>query len=248
MRLVFALISLASVSSLLSADRIEDLTRIHLEAIGGMERIQALKSLRATGEVIAGGKQLRFVMTASRPNLVRLETEGAGRTLVQGTDGVEPPWEYDTGTWPPKSRPMADTVAKTFVADAEFDDPFVTAETRGYTLEAAGELESDGKKLHRVLVTHKLLDTYSLLLDDETFFVVARVEQRTSTGGRTLHVVTHYDDFRPVDGVLMAHKITVAVEGKATQQTKILRIEGNPEIRPEVFRRPDVNVPGLQKP
>lgn len=239
-RYPFALLTCLALAcgAIARADQADVLARIHIEAIGGMDRIKALRTLRATGQVVAAGKQVRFSMVAARPAKVRLETESGGRTLVQATDGVEPAWEFDTGTWPPQYRAMSDATARVFTADAEYDDPLVAGAARGYTFDYAGELMVDGRKLHRVLVTRKLADTFSLLVDDETYFIVMRVEHRTSTGGRKLQVVTHYEDFRPVGGVLLPHQITLAVDGRVSQQTKILRIEANPEVRDELFRRP----------
>ncbi len=241
----FLVFGLAAVAR---ADRAADLARIHLEAIGGKERVAALSAMRATGQAIAGGKLVRFTMLAVRPDRLRLETENGARTLVQGTDGVEPPWEFDTGTWPPKYREMAESSARVFAVDAEFDDPLVAGEARGYTLEYAGEVEVGKRKLLRVLVTRKLRETFSVLLDDETYFIVMRVDHRTSPAGRNLQVVTHFDDFRPVAGVLLAHRITVAVDGQPSQQTKIVHIEANPEFKPDVFSRPKVAVTVEAKP
>lgn len=226
------------------ADRASDLARIHLEAIGGRERVAALTALRATGQVTAGKRQVRFTLVAARPDRVRLETEAGVRMLVQGYDGAEPPWEFDTGTWPPKYRDMAESVAKTFVADAEFDDPLIAGEARGYTFDYAGEVETEKRKLLRLLVTRKFTDTFSLLLDPQTFFIVMRAEDRTTAAGRKTQVVTYYDDFRPVGGVLLPHKITVTTEGRIMQETKILRIEANPTLNEDTFSRPKVVLPG----
>lgn len=232
----------------LRADRADDLARIHTEAIGGPSRIAALAALRATGHVTVGGKQVRFTMTAARPAKVRLETEANGRTLVQATDGIEPAWESDSGAGPAHSRVMAEASAKTFMADAEFDDPLVAGASRGYVLDYAGELMVEGRKLHRVLVTRKMTETFSVLVDDETYFIVMRVEHRTSAGGRKLQIVTHYEDFRPVEGVLLPHQVTVATDGKATQQTKITRIEANPRLQDTLFIRPIVAAPAARDP
>ena len=248
MRFVCVLCLLMSLASVVRADRVAELALIHAEAIGGMKRIAALKALRATGHVVNAGNQVRFTLLAARPASVRIETERGGRTLVQATDGVEPPWEFDTGKWPPQYQPMNASVAKTFQGDAEFDDPLVAADSRGFTLEYAGEMVVDGRKLLRVLVTRRLTETFSVLLDDETFFIVMRVEHRDSAGGRRLQLVTHYDDFRPVEGVLLPHTITMAIDGRATQQTKISRIEANPEIGQEAFARPKVSVPNVRSP
>ncbi len=230
------------------ADKIEELTAIHLEAIGGRERVEALAALRATGVVIAGGRQMEFTLVAARPDRIRLETQQGGRTLVQGSDGREAPWEFDTGSWPPRYRDMAAATARTFVADAEFDDPLVTGANRGFTLEYGGEVQSDGRTLHRILVTRRLVDTYSVFLDADTFLIVRRVEPRKNTLGSAVQVVTHFADYRPVAGVLVAHRISVVVDGQTTQQTTIDAIVPNPATDAETFSRPRaVSVPQKKK-
>ncbi len=220
------------------ADRAEDLVRIHTEAIGGKDRIAALAAVRATGQVIAGGKAMRFTMIAARPDQVRVETESAGRTLVQASDGKNPPWEFDTGHWPPQYHDMTTTVAKTFADDAEFDDPLVAGSARGFSVDYAGEVESDGKKMLRLLVTHRLTESFSVLLDPDTYFIVKRVEQRKGALGETVQVVTYYADFRPVEGVLLPHRIALVTDGRIVQQTQIDSIEANPEISADTFTRP----------
>jgi len=220
------------------ADRAGEIAAIHVEATGGQARIEALAALRATGHVVTGGKRVRFVLIAARPNRIRLETEAEGRTLVQVSDGVSPPWEYDTGQWPPKHRAMAPHVAKTFSADAEFDNPLIAGKARGFVLDFAGELEVDGRKLLRLLVTRRLTESSHLLLDAETYLIVLRTETRTSAVGRPLQIVTRYDDFRPVQGVLLPYEVTVEVDGRVSQRTKIDTIDANPEISPATFARP----------
>ena len=215
-----------------------DVARIHVEAIGGRQRIDALRALRATGMVNAGGKRVRFLLLAARPDRVRIETEGNGRTLTQGWDGKAPPWELDTGASPARSREMAEAPAKTFQADAEFDDPLIAGAERGYTFDYVGKTEVGGRSLLRVMVTHKLKETFAVYLDAETYFIVLRVEERTSPGGRRVPVVTRYDDFRPVEGVLLPHEVTMSIDGKFVQQTKIETIDGNPRITDEMFMRP----------
>lgn len=229
------------------ADQAADIARIHLEAIGGRERIAALVGLRVAGFVVVGDKQrVRFTMLAARPDRVRLETESAGRTLVNASDGVEPPWEFDTGTWPPRYRAMNESAARAFTADAEFDDPLVAGPARGFALDYGGEVEVEGRKLLRVLVTKNLTETFSVLVDEETYFIVMRVEARTSAGGQQRHIITHYDDFRPVEGVLLPHRVTLKVDGRVQQEMTMERIEANPELTEETFTRPKVAVPDVK--
>jgi hypothetical protein len=220
------------------ADQAADIAQIHLEAIGGRRRIVALSALRMSGLVVLGEKRVRFTLIAARPNRVRLETGGNGRTLVNASDGEEPAWEFDTGTWPPRYRTMSEAAAKAFTADAEFDDPLVAGPARGFTLEYAGEADIDGRKLLRILVTRNLADTFTLLLDEQTYFIVLRVEHRTTAGGRKRQIITRYDDFRPVEGVLLPYRVTLMTDGRVEQQMIMEKIETHPDVAPETFTRP----------
>jgi hypothetical protein len=226
--------------SVARADQAADIAQIHLEAIGGRARMAALHGLRMSGVVLVGEKRLRFTMIAARPDRVRLETENNGRTLVDASDGVEPAWEFDTGNWPPRYHEMNTAAAKSFTADAEFDDPLIAGPARGFALDYAGETEVDGQKYLRVLVTKNLVETFSLLIDEETYFIVMRVEERTTTAGRRRKIVTRYDDFRPVEGVLLPHRVTLLTDGQVEQQMIMEKIETNPELTPETFTRPKV--------
>jgi hypothetical protein len=133
---------------------------------------------------------------------------------------------------------MAAGAARTFMSDAEFDDPLIAPASRGYALDFAGEFEAEGRRTLRILVTRRMVETTALLVDDETALILMRVEQRESAGGRNLRVTTHYADYRPVEGVLLPFIITLSIDGTVTQQTKILRIEANPTIGETTFTRP----------
>lgn len=219
-------------------DRADNLARIHLEALGGRERVEALKAVRATGHVVSNGKRVDFYMIAARPAKLRLEIDAGGRTQVQGYNGEDEPWEFDTGTWPPRYVAMPAGAARTFASDAEFDDPLVAGAARGYTLEYAGEVEGEGGKFLRILVTRNLTETYSLLLDPQTFLIAVRVENRMTVAGRPYQVLTRFEDYRPVDGVLLAHRVTVVTDGRVLHQSVIESIQANPEYSKGTFSRP----------
>lgn len=210
----------------------------HREAIGGAAHLAALRSLRAEGTVQAGGAVVRFQFFAARPAAARVETERAGRTLVQATDGTEPPWEFDTGQWPPRYQAMAPTAARVFAADAEFDNPLLAAPDRGYVLEDGGEVQAEGRRWRRILATRRLVETSFLLLDPETAWLALRLEEREGPGGRKVRILTRYEDPRPVAGVLLPHRVVQLVNGVVRQTTVITRMEANPDLEPGLFTRP----------
>ncbi len=220
------------------ADLAADIAAIHVEAMGGRARIEALTAMCAAGEVTVAGKTVRFTLLAARPDRVRLETTTGGRTLVQGSDGVAAAWEGEVSAATPQVRKMAEGTARTFTADAEFDDPLVAGAARGYGFDFGGETVVEGRKSFRVLVTRRLTETFTLLVDASTYLIVGRQEMRETATGRRVPVLTRYGDFRPVDGVLLPHQLAVTVDGRETQATRIDRIEANPAVAAEGFSRP----------
>ncbi len=237
---IFVLLGLGSVlAAALVAGPADDMARIHAEAIGGPRRIEALRALRAIGTVTTGGQTVRFRMVAARPNRVRLETEGGGRSLIQAYDGTNPPWEIDTAAWPPTHRLMRDGSASLFTADAEFDDPLIDSEARGYQLDLAGETTVDDRRVAKILVTRNGGAPFFLMVDVETYFIVLRIDPRRQASGREADVVTRYDRFRPVNGVLLPHLIEVSLDGRLVQKTMIESMEANPKLDESVFRRPE---------
>jgi hypothetical protein len=113
------------------ADRAAEIVDIHVEAVGGRKRIEAIASLRVSGQLVTPRDSARFVMTAARPDRVRMEMHYETGTLIQVSDGVHPPWELDLGKSPPRHATMSAETAKTFLSDAEFDDPLVAGAERG---------------------------------------------------------------------------------------------------------------------
>lgn len=232
----FALASLSLAAT--PAERAADIARIHVEAMGGASRVAALKAFSAQGSVVAGGETARFTLTAARPNRLRLEVRTPTRTLVQATDGAAPPWQSDSTQADGAPSPMPPDLAKTFLADAQFDDPLVTGNAPGNRIEFAGEADVEGRKLLRLLVTRDLNHAFHLLVDPQTYFIVMRVDRPVGADGRRGSIITSYGDFRPVAGVIVAHRIRVLVDGRLAQDAQLETIEANPRLPSDHFRAP----------
>ncbi len=221
----------------LRADRADDIARIHIEAIGGRMRINLTTTLAATGRVEIDGREMNFRLLAARPNRLRMETEFAGRRLVQGTDGDNPPWQYNPDDQPVVVTRLTGQQARDFAADAEFDDPLVDYAERGYVLDYAGEAMVDDRKVFKLLVTRRLVDSYFLLVDAETYFITRRVTPQVR-GGLEVVRETIYDDFRPVGGVIMPHRITVKLGDRLLHDTIMVTVTPNIRVLAGSFAPP----------
>lgn len=212
-----------------------------MEAIGGRQRLLALKALRATGVTKIQGEELHFTMWAARPDLIRTETTSKGRVLTQGYDGVNPPWVLDSKTG--LVREMGAVAARAFAADVDFDDPLVLRGGRQISLDYAGETEIDGKPVFKLLVTENFTVTFSLYMDRSTYFIIRRDMVKPGVNGPET-VVTEYGDFSPVNGVMLPYRLVEKVGGAVRYETVMEHIEANPPLMPGLFSRP----PAAAKP
>lgn len=211
---------------------------IHTAAIGGRERIAALKAFKASGHVTVEGKDVPFTVIAARPNRLRMQYEFEDGKLDQGTDGSNPPWEHDGRTHPPRNRLMSAADAEAFLASADFDDPLLAATEHGDAIEYAGNTTVSGRPMIRLLITQHLTKGFFLLLDAETYLIASRVDPRPAAGNDRMEVVTEYRDYRPVGGVLAAFTVNVWTNGRLSERATLIRAEANPTLPAGIFSAP----------
>lgn len=227
------------LTAVASADTADDIARIHTEAIGGRKRMNQLTTLQASGRVAIDGRELTFRLIAARPNRLRMESMSGGRRIIQATDGVTPPWQQLPDANPPVVTELKGEEAREFAADAEFDDPLIDHAARGYALDYAGETTIDGRRLLKLLVTRRLVDSYLLFVDAETYFIV-RKEGTRIRNGTEVKVVTTYGDFRPVGGVILPHRFVASTEERVLHETVLESVTPNVPVPPGSFERPIV--------
>jgi hypothetical protein len=96
---------------------VDEVIAKNVEARGGLAKIEAIKSLRATGKVVLGGGQFSieagFGLLQKRPGMMRSETTIQGLTAVEAFDGQE--GSYQVERVQTLRRELAD-VAKEFDA------------------------------------------------------------------------------------------------------------------------------------
>jgi hypothetical protein len=100
-----ALAALVAVPA--SAQTLDEVLAKNLKAKGGLDKIKAVQTIRATGTMTVGpGMEAPFVLEEKRPNMMRLEFTLQGMTGVQAYDG-KVGWQLMPfqGRWTPNRSP-----------------------------------------------------------------------------------------------------------------------------------------------
>jgi len=219
------------------ADSADDVARIHIEAIGGKLRMNLLRTLQAAGGVNMEGPGRTFRPRAERRNRLRMEKRSGSRRIIQAPDGVSAPWQLDPDAKPGRVTQLEGEEAREFASDAEFDDPLVDYAARGYSIDYAGETQVGDRRAIKLLVTRRLVDSFQLMVDAETYFILQKVSVRVRQGRQVKMEIT-YDDHRPVAGIIIPHRYFTYADGRLLHETILESVEANAAVPEDSFTRP----------
>ena len=152
-RITFLLVIFASFALPVSAQSVDEIVGRYLKTIGGMEKIQAVQTLRRTGKYIGGGGfEAVITQENKRGNSVREEFSLQGMTAINAYDG-KTGWKIEP--WNGKKDPEAlgEEEMKSIVANADFDGPLVNYKPKGNKVEFIGMDRFEGTDTFKLKIT-----------------------------------------------------------------------------------------------
>lgn len=222
----------------LSAQTADEIVAKYLKTVGGMEKIQAVKSLRRTGKFMGGGGFEAVVMQENkRPNMVRREFRIQGMTGVSAYDG-KTGWQIQP--WGGKKDPEAlgEEEMKQILDDADFDGPLVNPQRKGNTMEYVGTEPVEGTDALKLKVTLANGEVRYYFMDTD-YYVPIKIETKRMIRGAEQEFETILGDYKEVAGWYLP--FTVASGPKGSQemsQVHFETIEPNVQIDDTQFHMP----------
>ncbi|MCG8604780.1 hypothetical protein MJD09_07260 [bacterium] len=208
----------------------------HIEALGGMEKLKAVQSIKLTGKYITSGQERTFIIYKSRPNFFRFEVIVDGNKLIRAYDGSKA-WEfYEPRS--PEAREIEDLRTKSFVErNADFDGALIDYQEKGHTIELAGKKVIDGTETYGLKVTNRAGTVENWYLDSSNFTLLKRTRKLPhpyDSNEEDITQVFFYMDHRPVDGMLIPHYIE-REDMQFVWEHEIQNVEINPQIDKGLF-------------
>lgn len=215
----------------------DELVAKNLEAVGGLDKLHAVKSSIAKGKVLAQGMELPFEMKQMRPNLMRLDVTVMGMAMVQVYDG-ENGWSINPMSGSQDPQPMSDLENKSFKLQANLDGLLAEYKDRGFTVKYVGEADVQGTPAYQLaLDTHDgiVLDLYL----DKDYFLVIKQTTTITEDEKEIASDTFMSDFQEVDGLIMPFSIETKMGENTVNQIVLESVDLNAEIDPSIFVKPE---------
>jgi hypothetical protein len=217
----------------------DELVAKNIEAKGGMEKIKALKTMRVTGKLDAGGG---FTGTVSqenkRPNLLREMFTLQGMTQVQAYDGSTG-WEIRPFGGRKDPQFIGEDDMRDLLIDADFDGPLVDYKEKGNKIEYLGHDVVDGDDALRLKVTLKNGDIIYYYLDPDTFLEI-RTERQEFVRGAVRENAAELGSYKPIAGVMFPFSISTGPKDDPSswQNITLQKVEVNVSLEDSDFTVP----------
>jgi hypothetical protein len=226
-----------------------DIVERHIQARGGREKIAAIQSIRATGEMHRFGMVYDLVVLQKRPNYALVNYSGENEHLmripekfdIQIISDGQDTWQL-VDTFDGKGavvRPIFFPWVRIPVQrDTDISGPLFNYADAGHRIDHAGLEEIEGSLCYRLSVGYKSGETEEWLIDGSTYDLRKRIIPFVNQmSGAKSSVSIYYYDYRVVDGIRFSHAMLID-SGPSTIERIFHEIEVNVELSDELFRKP----------
>ena len=207
----------------------------HLEALGGAEGLQGVKSLKITGVFNFNGIDSPFTLYKQRPNLYRMEVETSRGTSITAFDGSEG-WTNATRSGEVEAMD-ADRAARLLEEEADFDGPLLGAAEKGHGVELIGVETVDAGEAYHLRLTLKSGRVQEWWVSASDFTVAQKITTAVHRRAGEYQRIWYLMEYQRTEGALLPHYLEQEDRQHVRART-VEEVEVNPEIDPALFQRP----------
>jgi hypothetical protein len=242
-RFLLGIIGLALFAMPVSAQTAEEIVANYIKTVGGMDKIQAVKTLRRMGKYSEGGGfEAAILEENTRQGRVRQEFSIQGLTGIVAYDG-KTGWKIQPWQGKKDPEPLGEEEMKQILEDSDFDGPLVNYQQKGNKIEFVGMDQVEGTDTYKLKVTLASGDVRYYYMDTD-YFVPIKIDTKRMVRGAEREYETTLGDYKEVAGWYLPYSVEVNVKGSQNKQkTTYEKIEANVPIADNRFVRP---VPGAQ--
>lgn len=235
---IIAIACVLFISVSASAQTADEILAKYFQKIGGLEKLQAVKSMRTTAKFLGGGGfEAVIVSESKRPNFVRQDFMLQGFAAINAYDG-KVGWKINPFGGKKDPEALSEDEMKQIIEDSDFDGPLVDYKAKGNKVEYVGKEDFEGDEVYKLKVTlaNGTVKHYFMDID---YYVPLKIETRQINRGTEFESETIFGDYKEVGGIYWAHSMESGAKGSSNKSTVIIeKVELNIPIDDARFAMP----------
>ncbi|MFQ5627546.1 MAG: outer membrane lipoprotein-sorting protein [bacterium] len=222
------------------AQSVDKIIEKHIAALGGKEKMKAIKSVKYSGKmaITAMGFEADITRQSKRPYFLRMDITMQGQNIVQAYDG-KTAWQINPMTGNMEPQEMPETQAKSMVQQSDMDGEFVDYKKKGHQFELIGKEDLEGTEVYKIKCTPNTGDMFFSFIDSEHYLELKRVTRTKGPGGNEIESEVLMSDYKPVAGLMTPHSITLKNPMQGEIEISFTNIEVNIDIDDSLFSMPE---------
>lgn len=223
---------LAITANLTNAQSLDEIVTKHIDAIGGLDNWNKLKSLSMECTMKAQGTDIKFTIYQIDKKCIRQDINVGGMTgysIIKTNEG----WNY--APWMGQTKPEAMTTDDVKNAQDELyiQDEFITYKELGKKIEYFGKDDVDGTECHKIKMTNKDGKETTFYIDPSTYYVIKETDKMMADG-KEVENSTFLSDYKKLNEGIVYPMSIASGWGEMT----ITKLEINPKIDEALFASP----------
>lgn len=237
-RFLLGILGLAMFAMPVSAQTAEEIINKYIKTVGGMDKIQAVKTLRRTGKFIGGGGfEAAILEENKRQKMVRQEFIVQGLTGINAYNG-QAGWKIEPWQGKKDPEPLGEEETKQIIEDSDFDGPLVNYQQKGNKVEYVGMDQVEGTDAYKLKVTLASGDVRYYYMDTD-YFVPIKIDTKRMIRGAEREYETTLGDYKEVNGWYLPHSVETNLKGSQDKQKVAYeKIEANIPLDDARFQVP----------
>lgn len=231
--LAIATLSLTS----LHAQTVDELINKHIEAMGGKDKLDQLKSIKMDMSVEVMGNESPTTVTIVNGKGYRYEADFNGQKIVQCyTD--KGGWMINPMMGGTDPRPLPEEQYKGAEDQIYITGPLYDYAAKGNKVELVGQEKVGDVDAYKIKVTNKDAGETTLYLDPSTYYII-QLERSQEAMGNIMTVVVKNSNFQKTDeGYVFPHTLETDFGGQFSLAATVNKVEVNPTVDPSIFDMP----------
>ncbi len=218
----------------------EILAKYHAN-IGGVDKLKALKTMKAVGKMSMQGMDLDFNMTMKTPNKQHMTISVQGQQIIQAFDGAEG-WAVNPFGGGKEAVKLPAEQTKE-MAEQKVEDEFIDYKKKGHEVKLLGKEEVDGTQCYKVELTkNKFNDqedvTVVYYFDVENYVPIMMISYARTGPMKGAEARTYMSDYQEVNGMMMPFSTEVKANGQTVQKMTFQKVSINENVDDSLFAFP----------
>jgi hypothetical protein len=151
---LLAILFLFAFSFSANSQTVDEVINKHIAAMGGLDKVMGIKTLKVTGTFSGMGAEIPVSMTIKRDHKFRMDLSFQGMTMVQACDGTTG-WSINPFSGKKDAEKMTAEELKEAIENSEFEGKLFNYKEKGSKVELMGKEDMEGSEAYKIKVTTK---------------------------------------------------------------------------------------------